>query len=248
MANTLLYLTDNSLDPSIAEPCKRILLREADGLPIVSVSQKPMDFGTNVCVGEIGRSWMSIYKQILAGLEAVETEWLCVIEHDVLYTSEHLNYHPSDPKVFWYNGNHWLVQWHGNHPEIEGMYSYRPSRYAVSQLICTKSQLKASTQELVDLIERGMKVQPGTRWYGEPGAVDSGIYQAAVEAIGGSSSHWHKHIVEYLSRYTAQFFRTDIPNLDIRHNGCFTGPKRGKKRCYELPYWGKFEDVINGMG
>ena len=118
MANTLLYLTDNSLEPSIAEPCKAILLREAQGLPIVSVSQKPLDFGYNVCVGEIGRSWTSIYRQILAGLEAVNTEWLCMIEHDVLYTSEHLHYQPTDPDVFWYNANHWLVQWHGHHPGI----------------------------------------------------------------------------------------------------------------------------------
>jgi hypothetical protein len=37
---------------------------------------------------------------------------------------------------------------------------------------------------------------------------------------------------------------TNIPNLDIRHGSNFTGPKRGKDRCYELLYWGKFDDVI----
>ena len=192
MANTLLYLTDNSLEPAIAEPCRRILLREAQGLPIVSVSQRPLDFGVNICVGEIGRSWMSIYRQILAGLEAVETEWLCMIEHDVLYTSEHLHYQPSDPDIFWYNGNHWLAQWHGNHPEMEGMYSYRPSRYACSQMICTKRQLKRSTQEIVDLIEMGMKINPGLRWYGEPGTVDAKLWLASEQARSGQAVHWHK--------------------------------------------------------
>ena len=43
-----------------------------------------------------------------------------------------------------------------------------------------------------------------------------------------------------------QTFRTENPNIDIRHGGNFTGPRRGRKRRYELPYWGKLEDHING--
>lgn len=245
--NTLLYLTDNSLEPSIADLCRRVLLREAGNLPIISVSHKPLDLGHNICIGEIGRSWVSIYRQILAGLEAVKTEWLCLIEHDCLYTSEHLNYQPSDPNIFYYNAHHWLVQWHGNHPELEGMYSYWPKRVACSQLICATEALRASTTEIMNLIEMGMKLEPGLRWHGEPGTVDFEefkLYQAAVLAKSGRPVHWHKPLQDYLSKYRSKFFRTTNPNLDIRHGTNFTGPKRGKHRCYTLPYWGRFEDVV----
>ncbi len=124
--NTIIYLTDNSLDEQIAALCKRVLLREAGDLPIVSASQKPIDLGRNVCVGEIGRSWMSLYRQILAGLEAVETVSIVIAEHDCLYTHEHLSYQIPDPDAFHYNRNHWLVQWGGNHPELTACFPGGP--------------------------------------------------------------------------------------------------------------------------
>ena len=149
--NTILYLTDNSLDERIAALCRHVLVREADGLPVVSVSQRPVDLGHNICVGEIGRSWMSLYRQLLAGLEVIQTETVVIAEHDCLYTHEHLSWTPPDPGVFWYNENHWLVNWHGNHPEMEGMYSYWPKRTALSQLVCSPQLLEASTKEVMNL-------------------------------------------------------------------------------------------------
>jgi hypothetical protein len=78
MDRTILYLTDNTLDEKIADLCKKQLLKEAGDIPIVSVSQKPMDFGKNICVGEIGRSWMSLYKQQLEGLKANKTKYVII--------------------------------------------------------------------------------------------------------------------------------------------------------------------------
>ena len=144
MSNTILYLTDNTLDPEIASACRVVLKREARDIPIVSVSQKPIDLGKNICVGEIGRNWISLYKQILAGLEAIETEFVVIAEHDCMYSHEHLSWTPPKDDRFYYNHNHWLVQWGGNHPEMNGMYSYWPapftsgsSRHRINPLIKT---------------------------------------------------------------------------------------------------------------
>jgi hypothetical protein len=118
--------TDNSLDPAIASLCQRILIREAHDLPIICVSQKPVEnFGKNIVVGEIGRSWNSLYKQLLIGVEAAETDWVVIVEHDCLYNYEHLSYRPTDPSVFHYNANCWLVQYPntGPNPIFWGMYS-----------------------------------------------------------------------------------------------------------------------------
>ena len=243
--NTVLYLTDNSLDPQIADLCKRVLVSEAGKLPIVSVSQEPLDFGDNVCVGRIGRSWKSLYIQILAGLEATKTDWVLIAEHDVLYTSEHLHYEPGDPTVFHYNSNCWLVVGPGgNHPELFGMYSYWPKRYALSQLIAPRQLLHNSTSKILELIDAGLKLERGMRWYGEPGVIEGKLKRAAVAACSGRPTQLQQYLRDYVTRYDHKVFKTVLPNVDIRHGSNFTGPKRGKKRRYEIPYWGRFDEVM----
>lgn len=249
MISTILYLTDNSVPADIDDLCKRILLREAGDIPIVSVSQKPVDFGRNVCVGEIGRSWMSLYKQILAGLDVIKTDWVVIAEHDCLYSVEHLHYQPDNPEAFHYNFNHWLVEWHGNHPEIDGMYSYWPKRTALSQLISPVSLLRQSTEEVMRLLDMGLKVERGLHWYGEPGQTSEQFRKAFVEASSGRPTQLQAYLKDYVTKYKTEYFRTEIPNLDIRHGNNFTGPKRGNDRRYDMLYWGKFSDLfarVNG--
>jgi len=242
---TIIYLTDNSLDPELAHLAQRILVDAADDLPIVSVSQQLIDFGRNVCVGDIGRNWLSLYKQVLAGCEAAETDWVAVAEHDCLYTSEHLHYRPARPDVFWYNDNRWLVQWGGNHPELNGMYSWWPGSLALSQLICRRDLLLESTAERVAILDGGGN--PRMFGKGEPGVTTPrAIEQARRWAVSGRPVWLRSFLEDYLTKYRHKTFKTRLPNLDIRHSTNFTGPKRGKRRRYEMPYWGKFADLIAG--
>ena len=241
---TILYLTDNSLDPAIADMCQHVLMQEADGMPIVSISQKPIEFGENHCIGEIGRSWTSLYKQLRLGLDIIRTDWVVIAEHDVLYSHEHLHYQPDDASRFWYNMNCWLVVGKGsNHPELYGMYSYWPQRYALSQLIAPRKLLLASVEEILNLINQGFRISQGMRWFGEPGVIEGKLKKAAIEAGSGRPTQLQQYLKDYVTRYDHKIFRTNIPNIDIRHGTNFSGPKRGKKRRYELPYWGRFEDI-----
>jgi len=246
MNKTLIYLTDNSLTDPINSFCQKKLVEGAKDIPIISVSQKPIGFGTNICVGELGKSWMSLYTQILAGIEAAQTDYIGICEHDCLYTTEHLNYIPSQEDLFYYNHNCWFVQWGGKHPELNGMYSYFPKRYALSQLVCHKSLLKESTEKVIELLNMGLKVKKGMRWYGEPG-LSFNTYKAFVEAKSGRSVQLQKYLEEYTTKYVSNAFTTEFSNLDIRHGSNFTGAKRGKKRCYTLPFWGDFAKIIQEL-
>ena len=230
---SIIYLTDNSLDPEIMALCQRVLAEAAGDIPIISVSQKPTDFGVNVCMGEMGRNWLSLYKQLLMGARVAETEWVVIAEHDCLYTSEHLNHTPETSTEFWYNDNRWLVQWGGNHPELNGMYSKWPGKAALSQLVCNRALLEGCIAERVEILEGGDsakvfgKAEPGvTRW-----------------AKSGRPVWLRGYLAEHMDKYESRTFKTVLPNLDIRHGTNFTGPKRGNRRRYELPYWGRFEDV-----
>lgn len=239
---TIIYLTDSVLDESIARPCREQLKKAAGENRIISVSQKPLDLGTNVCVGEIGRSWLNIYKQQLEGLKLADTKYVAIAEHDVMYTQEHFDWTPPRDDTFYYNDNCWLVQWGGNHPEMNGMYSrWSKNRYALSQLVCDRELLISSIEERLQLIESGIEAM---RKLGEPGAFNPEAVKLAKLATNGRAGQLQGLLREHLAKFRSEAFNTVNPNLDIRHGGNFTGARRGHHRTYDLKPWGDFSKIM----
>ena len=95
---TIIYYTCNWLDdknPYFLANTRKQLLEAVEDRPIVIVSQKPTIFGNNsvnVCMGDIGRSHLNIYRQILEGCKAAKTKWVAMAEDDVLYSKQHFNF------------------------------------------------------------------------------------------------------------------------------------------------------------
>ena len=236
----VIHITDNSLPEPLASYCREVLVKEAGDIEIISVSQKPITLGKNICVGETGRNWLSIYKQQLAGAEATDADYVGICEHDCLYTHEHLAWIPPTDDTFYYNHNCWLLQLASNHPELKGMYSYIPRRYALSQLVCNRKLLIESLKERLDLLQGGFVLAKGMAGAGEFGVKDR-VALAQRMARNGSHRQTGDLIRNELTVRKARSFATVNPNVDIRHDSNFTGARRGKKRCYELPYWGKFK-------
>jgi hypothetical protein len=239
---TIIYFTNNKLDEKIFALCQRKLLEI--GRPIISVSQKPIELGTNICVGEIGSSWLNIYKQLLIGTEAAKTKYVATAEHDCLYVQEHYDFIPPRDDTFYYNENVYLVEWGGNHPELNGMYStYWEERRALSQMICNRELLIETLKRRLSILDGDDKLAGQIVFAGEPGV--SKIRLVRKLAKDGSHCHLQDLLKEYLEEELSDVFRTKIPNLDIRHSTNFTGPKRGKNRCFTLPYWGEFKNIIS---
>ena len=243
---TILYLTDNALDPWLAGRCRELLLKAADGLPIVSVSQKPLSFGENVCVGEIGRSGLSMDKQTLAGLSRIKTKWVAFAEHDCIYSQEHFKWTPPDDENFFYNDSVWLCQYRNPlHPQWDGMYSYVKGRRVQSQLICATDLLLSATQEKVGILGSPEWIgRNGARAIGEPGAAD--FARTMRLAKYRSLRPVRVALKRYVTEHSARDFRTAIPNIDVRHGDNFTGQRRGKRRTFELEPWGTLEATLNG--
>jgi hypothetical protein len=151
---TILYYTANEC--KVREYIQSQLQKHA--YPIVSVSQEPLDFGENICVGKIGRSLQNIYWQVLQGAKRAKTDYVALCEDDCLYVPEHFNYRPAADR-FAYNLNRWLL-----HTE-DAMYSYR-KRPVLSQCI-------APRQLLIDCLERRFQLKEIPKKYcGEPGLFD----------------------------------------------------------------------------
>lgn len=152
---TLLFYTANRVEPRMMDVAMDNL--KAYGYPIISVSQKPMDLGHNICVGDIGQSAENIYKQVCIGLEHVKTPYVALVEDDCLYIPEHFE-HRSE--CFAYNTNRWLL-----HADSEPhTFSYRER--------CILCQLIAPTELLRKWFDERNKITVPENAIGEPGVAD----------------------------------------------------------------------------
>lgn len=105
---TILYYTSNQENPEFEKKIRGVILENCDGLPIISVSQEPIDFGKNICVGEVGHSYINEFRQILIGAKEAKTEYLIFAEADFLYPKEYFEFNPSGGNVYRYD-NVWLI-------------------------------------------------------------------------------------------------------------------------------------------
>jgi len=153
---TLLYYTANVIDPHLAQKCVDQMSYACPDTPIISVSQKPMTLGDNICVGDIGRSLQNIYMQVLAGARKATTKYVALVEDDSLYVPEHFQHRPSRDNVFAYNLNRWLL-----HADRGNVYSYR-KRPILSQCI-------APTKLLLECLEQREGKDIPKKYSGEMG-------------------------------------------------------------------------------
>jgi len=258
MDTTILYYTENRLREPLFSFCQRMLEKAANGRPIVSISHKPINLGINICIGVHKPSWLMLYKQLFYGVRLAKTKYVATAEHDCLYTDEHFSFKPPKDDTFYYNENNRLVQYaQDKHEELKGMYSsYWKQRLALSQMICNRELLVEMLGARLDLLDRGRKdIVKSLVFAGEFGLSDmrvkesrhKKIMQARKWAESGRPVYLKNLIKDHLDKEKYDVFKTEIPNLDIRHDSNFTGPKRGKRRTFNDPHWGKFEDLLNSV-
>jgi hypothetical protein len=129
----IIYYTDNKLKLKIAHKVQnQLLIVSRDrNIPIVSATLKPMPkMGKNIVInGE--RGYMTMFKQILAALEASDADIIFHCEHDMLYHPSHFDFTPPKKNMFYYNHNFWRVRtsdgfavhWDAN--QVSGLCAYR---------------------------------------------------------------------------------------------------------------------------
>lgn len=106
---TIIYYTGNTEKESFESKVRENILKQSKGIPIISVSQKPIDFGKNICVGEMEKNYDNAFKQALIGCEAAKTPFVVMTEDDCLYPEGYFDFEPSDPSVVYTYDNVWLM-------------------------------------------------------------------------------------------------------------------------------------------
>lgn len=124
----IVYYTDSRLNDKYAIPVRKQLNKI--GLPIVSASLLPLDFGINITFTAT-RGYMTMFEQILAALQLSESEIIFFAEHDILYHPSHFDFYPVQDNVFYYNQNVWKVRASDGHAlhylcsQTSGLCAYR---------------------------------------------------------------------------------------------------------------------------
>ncbi len=220
----IIYYTDNQLKTSIAARVRRQLAKS--GLPIVSASLKPMDFGTNVYL-PLERGYLTMFKQILAALEASQAEVVFFCEHDIFYHPTHFEFTPPKKKVWYYNENVWKLDTKSGHAlhydcrQVSGIAVYR------------ETALK-HYRKRVALIEKNgfsmkMGFEPGTHHRHE--RVDDSV-----------SEGWKSEFPNIDIRHDNNLSPTRWKKEEFK-NQKFT--KGWIESDTEIPGWGKTKDLVD---
>lgn len=131
-AKGILYFTDNELTLKYAKPVQKQIRKIAGDkkMELVSSTRKPMgNMGKNV-VTKAPRGYETMFKQILKGLEAMNSDIVFMAEHDVLYPPEHFDFIPAQKDRFYYDINWWKVRSDGlavrwDAAQVSGLCAYR---------------------------------------------------------------------------------------------------------------------------
>jgi hypothetical protein len=224
----VVYISDCRLDPELLKKCQEQLRKAFPG-KIVSVTLKPTDFGENIVL-PIKREKLSIFKQILAGVEALDTDYVFLCDDDCLYDASHFDFVPPRNDTFYYDLNWWRLRM------TDGFMVHWDAKQ--SNLICGNRLLLVDEyRQRVEKVERDgwhhNGYEPGTRSLRRGGFNDSpsATYRAKEPSIdlrhgkNLTMDKWKKedfrdpkYRVGWGERYDKGWLETSIDKMDKWYN------------------------------
>jgi hypothetical protein len=199
----ILYYSDNTFDGPIFKEVQEIL--SSTGLPIVSVTLKPMAFGQNIVL-DLPRCYPTMVKQIIAGLEALKVRNVFFAEHDVLYSPSHFEFVPPQSDIFYYDTNVW--RW-----------DYPKDRYFTYDRLLCLSMMCSDRKLALEHYKKRLEIIQDNGWdfvaKGEP------AWQRRMGYEPGTKK-------KKRGGFTDDDFATwsaPHPSIDVRHPGTFSPPK-----------------------
>lgn len=220
---TILYYTANFLKEPFATKVRDVLWKAKGDTHLISISQKPMDYGENIVV-DLPRAYLSIYKQILIGAKAATTEFVALAEDDCLYSSEHFTYRPP-LDTFAYDMARWSIySW--TTPPIYSI-KYRRSN---STMLCSRELLIRALEERFAKFPDESKIN--LSYFGEPGKYEHALGVTVQKSM------------EYTSTTPCVVF--SHPEA-IGYHYLGNRKRLGELKAYDIPFWGRADDMIKNF-
>lgn len=203
----IIFYTDNKPNLKIAHAVQKQLTKigKDKNIQIVSSSLKKMTFGDkNIYFPHLERGYLTMFKQILGALEKSDADIIFFCEHDVLYHPSHFDFTPLDKNTFYYNQNVWFLRTTDGHA----------LHYDVNQLsgLCVYKDIAiAHFKERCQMTEETFSKL-------DPTEFNRFIRNMGFEPMTHGRIKW-KNFYKY------QAWKSQYPNIDIRHNGNVTGQR-----------------------
>ena len=217
MTKGIIYYTDNRLDEPIFSAVQKQILKA--GLPVVSCSLKPLNFGKNIVL-DLERGPATMVKQILTALEVSESPYIFFCEHDVLYHTSHFIFTPPDKNIFYYNTNVW--RW-----------DYQTDRVITHDHLCSLSGLCVSRNKALEHYKKRLAF----------------IQKKGFDKIPGGKTGWARKMGYEPGKKTGEKIAewgSEYPNIDIRHSKTMSPAKMTLDGFIHQPT-GWREDVIGNL-
>jgi len=218
---SIILLTLNKVPEKWAEFHKKVLLEAIGDTPVIAISRVPMDWEINLLQKD-SPSVSNIYRQLLRGAKEAITPYIAVVEDDTLYPAEHFKFRPKDDE-FLYNMSRWgILSWAKN-----PVYFYRHRE--------SNSTLIAPRKLVIKCLEERFEKYPGdsAEWMaGEMG-------KEKVERRFG------------LKKYKSVRVHSHDPVINFHHVNGIDKLEQSKRKsdrkaliAYDIPKWGRAEDVV----
>lgn len=114
MQSTIIYCSSNRENQDFERKIIYYLLKNCGDLPIISVTQKPIDLGKNICVGEVGVTGFNFFRQMQIACEEAKSDFVISAEADCLYPPDYFQFIPERKDVFYRNQNIYVMGYKRN--------------------------------------------------------------------------------------------------------------------------------------
>ena len=211
---TVIYYTSNREKPEFEKRIMRSLRHTSRPLPIISISQKPIDFGTNICVGDVGRSAQNAWRQLLIGCEAAKTRFVCPAESDFLYPKEYFRFTPPIDNAIYCGGPLYIL------------YAARNKSHSFMRMRISEALTVTNRDYLIDVLKEQLRGK--SKW------------RPTLELKIEDAKRKQVHLPDLFTGYNIKRFTMEIPAVTFKTNENMhrksTHVRGGETR--ELPYWG----------
>lgn len=210
---TIIYYSSNKEVPEFENRIKANILKNCGGLPIISVTQKPTDFGKNIIVGDVGASGFNMFRQVQIACREARTKFVLSAEADCLYPPDYFTFVPPREDLCYRDKNLYVMGQHRN-------YFYKKEEGAThAQIVGREFYLKT-----LDKLFEG-----APKW--------------SIEEKNFPKERAHKKQEDVFAKDEIEYYETENPVVQIKTSHSmrhYTNSDRIPR--FELPYWGKGTD------
>lgn len=212
---TIIYYSSNKEKPEFEQRIRDNILKVCGDLPIISVTQKPVNFGNNICVGDVGVSGFNLFRQVLIACKTAKTKFVASIEADCLYPPDYFQFRPQRDDMCFRDENLYILV------KNEDYFQKKPWGSVCAQVV-----------------GREFYIETLERLFGD--APDWNIEEANFpKERSGHKQYdifWHDKVLLY---------KTENPIVSIKTGrGLRSYTPMQSEKYYNIPYWGDGQEFV----